>query len=57
MTKFRKASVSRHSRAVESLAEHEAFSEPLPRHDGEAARQLTQRHNINARESMARVEE
>ena len=57
MTKFRKASVSRHSRAVESLAEHEAIYEALSRHDGEAARQLTQRHNINARDSMTRVEE
>ncbi len=57
MTKFRKASVSRHSRAVESLAEHEAIYEALSRHDGEAARELTKRHNINARDSMTRVEE
>ena len=57
MTKFRKASVSRHSRAVESLAEHEAIYEALSRHDGEAARQLTQRHNITARASRTRVEE
>ena len=57
MTKFRKASVSRHSRAVESLEEHEAIFEALSRHDGEAARQLTLRHNINARDSMAQVEE
>ena len=57
MTKFRKASVSRHSRAVESLAEHEAIYEALSRHDGEAARELTKRHNINARNSMTRVEE
>lgn len=57
MTKFRKASVRRHSRAVESLAEHEAIYAALERHDGEAARELTKRHNINARDSIAQVEE
>lgn len=57
MTKFRKASVSRHSRAVASLEEHEAIYEALSRRDGEVARQLALRHIANARDSMARIEE
>lgn len=56
MTKYRKASVSKHSRAVESLQEHRAIFEALSAHDPEKAEKLTLEHVTNARNSMAEME-
>lgn len=56
MTKYRKASVSKHSRAVESLQEHRAILEALSAHDAEKAERLTVEHVKNARNSMAEME-
>ena len=56
MTKFRKASVSKHSRAVKSLAEHMAIYEALAARDEDAAEQAVLEHARNARDSMAAME-
>lgn len=56
MTKFRKASVSNHSRAVRALEEHVAIMEALSSHDEELAEKLTLRHVLNARSSMTGLE-
>lgn len=56
MTKYRRASVRNHSRAVHSLAEHMAILEALTAHDGDLAEKLTIQHVINARDSMAEME-
>lgn len=56
MTKYRKASVSKHSRAVESLREHTAILEALSAHDPEKAERLTMEHVMNARNSMTGME-
>ena len=56
MTKFRKASVSNHSRAVRALEEHVAIMEALGSHDEELAEKLTLRHVLNARSSMTGLE-
>lgn len=52
MTKFRKASVSKTSRAKESFAEHEAIFQALKEHDPEKARQLTEFHVGKARDRL-----
>ena len=54
--KFRRASVSRHKRALNSVKEHEAILEALKNHDSEAAERLTRLHVQNARDSMAEME-
>lgn len=54
--KYRSASVSKHSRAVLSLAEHRAIYEALAAHDGDAAEKATLKHVVNARDSMAETE-
>ena len=56
MTKYRKASVRKHSRAVHSLQEHIAIYEALKAHDGELAAELTLRHVKNARDSIMSME-
>ena len=52
MMKMRKASVSKHSRAMRSLEEHEAIYEALLRHDADAAEKAVLTHSRNARERM-----
>lgn len=52
MMKMRKASVSKHSRAMRSLEEHEAIYEALLRHDADAAEKAVLVHSRNARERM-----
>ena len=52
MMKMRKASVSKHSRAMRSLEEHEAIYEALLRHDPDAAEKAVLAHSRNARERM-----
>lgn len=52
MMKMRKASVSKHSRAMRSLEEHEAIYEALLRHDPDAAEKAVLTHSRNARERM-----
>lgn len=56
MTKYRMASVSKHSRAVLSLAEHEAILRALEAHDSQLAEKLTREHVRNARDSIAEME-
>ena len=55
MTKFRMASVSKHSRALQSVEEHEAVLAALSAHDGKAANEAMTRHVINARDRMRRM--
>ncbi len=52
MTKFRKASVSKQSRALQSLQEHEAIYAALAAHDPDAAEQAALQHVRNARDRM-----
>ncbi len=52
MTKFRMASVSKHSRALQSVEEHEAILDALGAHDGDAANAAMTRHVTNARDRM-----
>ena len=52
MMKMRKASVSKHSRAMRSLEEHEAIYEALLRHDPDAAEKAVLAHSRNSRERM-----
>lgn len=56
MTKYRKASVSKQSRAVHSLQEHLAIYEALKARDGKRAEELTVRHVENARDSIMSME-
>lgn len=56
IAKFRKVSVSRHSRAVNSLHEHEAILEALKKHDSKEAERLTRLHIQNAKDSMTEME-
>jgi DNA-binding GntR family transcriptional regulator len=57
MMKLRKASVSKHSRAMQSLEEHEAIYEALLAHDPDAAEAATLTHTRNARERMTNLGE
>ena len=57
MTKFRKASVRKKSRAAASLQEHIAIYEALKARDGEKASQLMLKHLTNARNSIMAIEE
>ena len=57
MTKFRKASVRKKSRASASLQEHVAIFEALKAHDGEQASALMMQHLMNARDSIMSIEE
>ena len=52
MTKFRMASVSKRSRALQSVEEHEAILDALTRHDPEAARIAVEQHVSKARDRM-----
>jgi len=52
ITKFRRASVSKHSRAIQSLSEHEAIYAALAAHDSEAAAQAATEH---ARQACSRI--
>lgn len=56
MTKYRMASVRKHSRAVNSLEEHMAIFQALKEHDGQKAAELTHEHVKNARDSIAEME-
>lgn len=56
MTKFRRASVSKHSRAIHSIEEHLAIYEALKAHDGEMAAKMTKQHTLNAYESIRKME-
>lgn len=53
--KFRKASVTHHSRAVHALEEHIAIYEALLAHDGEKAAEAALYHVANARASIAGI--
>ena len=55
MTKFRMASVSKHSRALQSVEEHEAVLAALSARDGKAANEAMTRHVMNARDRMRRM--
>ena len=55
MTKFRMASVSKHSRALQSVEEHEAVLAALSARDGKAANEAMTRHVVNARDRMRRM--
>ena len=52
MTKFRKASVSKQSRAMQSHQEHEAIFAALEAHDPDAAEKAALAHVQNARARM-----
>lgn len=56
ITKFRMASVSKQSRALQSLAEHEAIYAALAARDGEAAAEAATAHTLCARERIAPME-
>lgn len=56
MTKFRKASVSIRSRALQSLKEHEEIYKALAEHDEEAAAQAALFHAQSAMERMKDLE-
>ena len=56
ITKFRMASVSKKSRALQSLSEHEAIYEALAAHDGEAAALAATEHVRQARERIRTIE-
>ena len=53
--KYRKASVTHHSRAVHALEEHSAIYQALAAHDGEKAAEAALRHVENARASIADI--
>ena len=52
MTKFRMASVSKQSRALQSVEEHEKILAALSAHDAEAAGEAMTAHVVNARDRM-----
>ena len=56
IAKYRKASVRKHSRAEESVNEHEAIFEALAAHDPDRAEQAALSHLRNARANMAEME-
>ena len=56
MTKFRKASVSKKSRAMQALEEHEAIREALAAHDPDAAEAAALRHVLSAQNRMKEME-
>ena len=56
MMKIRKASVSKYSRAMQSLEEHEAVYEALAKHDPDAAEEAILTHTRNARDRMIDME-
>lgn len=56
ITKFRMASVSKQSRALQSLAEHEAIYAALAARDGEAAAEAATVHTQHARDRIAPME-
>ena len=56
MTKFRKASVSKQSRAMQSLQEHEEIYKALSEHDEEAAARAALNHAERAKERMIDLE-
>lgn len=53
--KYRKASVTHHSRAVHALEEHTAIYEALAAHDGDRAAESSLRHVENARANLADI--
>ena len=53
--KYRKASVTHHSRAVHALEEHTAIYEALAAHDGDRAAEASLRHVENARANLADI--
>ena len=57
MTKFRKASVRKNSRAEASWQEHAAIYEALKAHDCAKAGELMKVHLANARDSIMKIEE
>ena len=56
ITKYRMASISKQSRARESIREHEAIYEALAARDPERAQEAIRIHTQNARASMAEME-
>ena len=52
ITKFRRASVSKSSRALHSLEEHEAIDRALTAHDGDAAARAATEHAAQARDRI-----
>ena len=52
MTKFRKVSLSKKSRALQALEEHEAIYAALAAHNPDAAEEAALRHVSNARDRM-----
>lgn len=50
--KFRKASITKHSRAVSALEEHTAIYDALTAHDGDRAAAAALRHVANAKASI-----
>ena len=56
ITKFRMASVSKQSRARQSLAEHEAIYLALSARDAEAAAKAATEHTLHARDRIAPME-
>ena len=56
ITRFRMASVSKQSRAIQSLAEHEAIYAALAARDGEAAAEAATQHTLHARDRIAPME-
>ena len=56
MTKFRKASVSKKSRAMQALEEHEAIFAALQTRDPDAAEAAALHHVFNARDRMKEME-
>ena len=53
--KYRKASVTHHSRAVHALEEHTAIYEALAAHDGDKAAEAALLHVTNARANIADI--
>lgn len=56
LLKYRRVSVSAHSRAEKSLEEHRQIFQAIADHDGEKAERLTIRHVQNARDSILQRE-
>lgn len=56
ITKYRRASVSKHSRAIRSLEEHEAIYAALSARDADAAEKAVTEHVRNARDRIAEME-
>lgn len=56
ITKYRMASVSKHSRAVQSLEEHETIYSALAAHDPEAAARAATEHAFHARVRIENME-